>query len=373
MFDKDKKVFYVTYQTFPAETANSLQSISNIKYFLKNNVAVSLYFPLREKNSSSNLEVLQNEYKIEEDFFVHGVKHYLPFGRIKLFEKFSFHFSHLIWSFIVVNKYFRNRSKEDIFFTRSEWLMYFLSKKDSLIIYECHQTSKIRNFLINKVKDKDNIKFIFLNENLYSFYGTSQKNSIVLHNGVDHELFKKTNIDKTDTLVFVGSLSRFSESRNIDFLINFYRDNPDFRQYKLNIVGGPESEAARLALKVKELNLSDVVTIHGRLSREESIQAIQTSKIGILINSNNNLHSFEHTSPLKYFEYIYGGLNVIAIDFPAHQVLPFNENISFFQENNSESFSKAIEKSFQTKSLEIENLQEITIDSRVKKIIDFIN
>ena len=169
MSSKNKKIIYVTYQTFPAETANSLQSISNIKYFLKNNIDISLYFPLREKNSSDNIKVLQNKYKIEEDFFVQGVKHYLPFGRIGFLEKVSFHFSHLIWSFILVNKYFKNRSKEDIFFTRSEWLMYFLSKKESLVIYECHQTSRVRNYLINKVKDRDNIKFIFLNENLSNF------------------------------------------------------------------------------------------------------------------------------------------------------------------------------------------------------------
>ena len=126
-------------------------------------------------------------------------------------------------------------------------------------------------------------------------------------------------------------------------------------------------------MRIKEYNLENVITIHGRLSREDSIKAIQGSKIGILINSNTNLHSFEYTSPLKYFEYLYGGLGVIAIDFPAHRVLPFNENICYFQENDSDSFSKAIENSLEAKSIGFENLEKITIDTRVKKIIDFIN
>ena len=47
-----KILHYITYQTFPADTANSLQTISNLKYFVKNNYEVNLYFPLREKNSS---------------------------------------------------------------------------------------------------------------------------------------------------------------------------------------------------------------------------------------------------------------------------------------------------------------------------------
>ena len=45
----NKILNYITYQTFPADTANSLQTISNLKYFVKNSYDVYLYFPLREK------------------------------------------------------------------------------------------------------------------------------------------------------------------------------------------------------------------------------------------------------------------------------------------------------------------------------------
>jgi len=57
-----KILHYITYQTFPADTANSLQTISNLKYFVKNNYEVNLYFPLREKNSSKELENIQKKY-----------------------------------------------------------------------------------------------------------------------------------------------------------------------------------------------------------------------------------------------------------------------------------------------------------------------
>ena len=56
----NKKLNYVTYQTFPAQTANSLQTISNIKYLIKNGVEINLYFPLREEQSSSELKSLQD-------------------------------------------------------------------------------------------------------------------------------------------------------------------------------------------------------------------------------------------------------------------------------------------------------------------------
>ena len=66
---------YVTYQTFPASTANSLQSISNIKYFIKKGLNVSLYFPLREKTSSNDLKILQEYYSITESLEIKGINH----------------------------------------------------------------------------------------------------------------------------------------------------------------------------------------------------------------------------------------------------------------------------------------------------------
>ena len=64
----NKKLNYVTYQTFPAQTANSLQTISNIKYLIKYGVSVNLYFPLREKQSTADLNSLQGFYKFTETF-----------------------------------------------------------------------------------------------------------------------------------------------------------------------------------------------------------------------------------------------------------------------------------------------------------------
>ena len=84
-----KKIIYVTYQTFPAETANSLQTISNIKYLVRNKIDVELMFPLRDKESNSNLETIKKYYSINENFKVTGIKHFLPFGKINIFKSFG--------------------------------------------------------------------------------------------------------------------------------------------------------------------------------------------------------------------------------------------------------------------------------------------
>ena len=56
------KICYLTYQSFPSEKANTIQTISNLKYFVKNGYDVELIFPLREKNSSDNFEDLKKYF-----------------------------------------------------------------------------------------------------------------------------------------------------------------------------------------------------------------------------------------------------------------------------------------------------------------------
>ena len=61
-----KKICYLTYQSFPAETANSLQTISNLKYLKKNDYEIRLFFPLREKNSSDDFKTIQKYYLLNQ-------------------------------------------------------------------------------------------------------------------------------------------------------------------------------------------------------------------------------------------------------------------------------------------------------------------
>ena len=51
----NKNLNYVTYQTFPANTANSSQTILNIHHLIQEGVEVELYFPLRSPESSDEI------------------------------------------------------------------------------------------------------------------------------------------------------------------------------------------------------------------------------------------------------------------------------------------------------------------------------
>ena len=361
---------YVTYQTFPAKTANSLQTITNIKYLIRNGIKVKLYFPMREKDSSDNLSEIQNFYQIKESFEVFGLKHELPHGRVKIFKKYAFQISHYMWAKKTIKDYFHNKT-EDYIFTRSDWIAFFAAKKGNKVIFECHQRSKTRDFVINRIGKLQNVTIIFLNENLRDSYPDISK-SIVLHNGVDHELFDTQNLDKKKSIVFVGSLSRFNSSRGLPDFIKTYSDEKLYKNYNLEIVGGNLEEIKKLENLVNNLEITNYVTFHGYLQRKNAINIISKCSIGLLINSDENQHSTKYTSPLKYFEYLYGGLFVIASDYPSHRTLPFNKMISFFNLKDKNSLSNAI-RNLPNIDLEKNYLREITVDKRVKKIIELFS
>ena len=370
-----EEICYLTYQSFPAETANSLQTISNIKYLVKNGVDVELIFPLREKKSNASIEKIKAHYSIREEFKVTGMKHFLPFGRVKIFEGFFFHISHFLWSFFVVTFKIK-KTKDKKFITRSDWVLYFLARKDCKVLFECHQTSKVRTFIINRSKSFSNVKFIFLNEHLQAYYKMDGKNSQVLHNGVDAEMFNSS-ISKLDHnregLIFVGNLRRFNESRGIDFIVDAFKNSKFLQNHKLSIIGGPDQEAQKLKEKIEELNLQESVTVTGRLGRSEIAEVYANANIGILINSSSNQHSYKYTSPLKYFEYLYMGLKVIGVDFPSHRSLPKNDEINFFQENNISSFETAVKQSLEKNQPVNTDKEDFSLDTRARKIINFLN
>jgi len=363
----NKVINYISYQSFPAETANSLQTISNLKYLKKNNYDVRLFFPLREKNSTDDLKTLQKYYLLNQEIDISGIKHPYLFGKIKYFNKLLFHISHYLWAKSTTAKFNDDKFKNDFFLTRSDWILFFLAKKNYKIIFECHQYSKVRNFVFNKVASMDNVKVIFLNDFIRKEFSNVNTKNILLPSGVDLEIFNTSEVDikASKKISFIGNLFRFGKERSLDMVINAFC-SPELKDYQLNIVGGPDSEAMKIRKLLSEKNISNI-KITGRLNRKEVVQELMSSSVGLLINSPDK-HSKYFTSPLKYFEYLAASLSVVAIDFPSHRVLPNQENIFYF-DSNEDSLIKAVIEACNSDFKEI-NLKEISLEKRSKKIIE---
>jgi len=362
----NKVINYISYQSFPAETANSLQTISNLKYLKKNDYGVRLFFPLREKDSTDDLKTIQKYYLLNEEIDINGIKHPYPFGKIKYFNKLLFHISHYLWAKSTTKKFNDEDYKNDFFLTRSDWILFFLAKKNYKIIFECHQYSKVRNFVFNKVASMDNVKVIFLNDFIRKEFSDVNTKNILLPSGVDLEIFNTSEVDikASKKISFIGNLFRFGKERSLDMVINAFC-SPELKDYQLNIVGGPDTEAMKIRKLLSEKNISNI-KVTGRLNRKEVVQELLSSSVGLLINAPDK-HSKYFTSPLKYFEYLAANLRVVAVDFPSHRLLPNQENIFYF-DNNEDSLIKAVKEACSSDFKEID-LKEISLDNRAKKII----
>jgi len=362
----NKTLNYISYQSFPAETANSLQTISNLKYLKKNNLEVNLYFPLREKNSSDNLKKLQDYYLFNEDINVQGLKHPYPFGKTKYFQKIFFHISHFLWAKSITRMFHYENQKNENFLTRSDWVLYFLSKKNFNIVFECHQYSKVRNFVLKRVSSYKNVKIIFLNEFIKDEFKIPFSNYSILPSAVDFDIFDNhPKIKKIENKIsFVGNLLRFGKQRNLDIVVDAFSTS-ELKKYQLSIIGGPETEVEKIRKTLEKNNVSNI-ELTGRLNRKDVVEALLSSSVGLLINSSDK-HSKLFTSPLKYFEYLAAKLKVVAIDFPSHKILPNQENVYFFSEDK-DSLIKAVNDAFSADFKNV-NKENISLNRRVQKII----
>ena len=365
---------YITYQTFPAFTANSIQTMANIKYLTRNQIRVSLYFPLRSEKSTDNLDTLKKFYSTEEEFKAYGVKHNLPFGKFKVFNRILFLISHLIWSYKVVKNIADKKPESEIFFTRSDWVFFFLSKRNKKVVFECHQFTKIRRLIINSALKNKASKIIFLNSHLKRDYEKKyplSDNFIVLHNAVDLEYFLEMPEKRASELVFVGKLTRFNNSRGIDFLLKGFASLDS--KYTMKIVGATKTEIKELEKIAFALGIHNRLKVLEMVSYSEVANQLSSSSIGILINSKFNSHSTKYTSPLKYFEYLAAGLKILAVDYPSHRDLPYSEKIEYFEENSLESFVSAVDRLEKNTNTQYFDISSISLDTRSKKIIEFLN
>ena len=366
----NNKLVYLTYQSFPAETANSLQTITSIVEMVNQDVDIELIFPDREKTSSDDIQELKRYYNFDVDFKVKKLTHNLPFGKFKKFKKTSYHISHFIWAMKSVNQISNNISNI-IFITRSDWVLYFLAKKNLKVLFECHQPSKLRNLILKYALRKSSTKIIFLNENLYEYhkkYIVHKNNSIILGSAYKDEFFQDKIEKIPNQVVFAGQLLRFGSDRNINFLVSCFEEK-ELEKFELKIIGGP-SEYIEIFKNKRKKPIPKNVEFIGRIDHKNTTKMLLQSEIGILINNEDN-HALKYTSPLKYFEYLAANLKIVAVDFNSHKKLPFSDNILFFQNNQKLSFINSIVNSKKTIPVKSEHYEEYSLTKRVKTIIKF--
>jgi len=366
-----EKLYYLTYQDFPAQTANSQQTIGTCKYFSRYKYSVTLFFPLRSSTSDDNFENLKQYYEIKNDkFFVIGLSHKNNFETSRWFKKIRYIYSHADWAYQSVNEVLNNYGVPSVFYTRSDWVFYFLSQKNIPVVFECHKITRLRKILLKISIKKNTSKIIFLNQNLKDITNINKKfdkRLLIQGAGFDSDYFYSTKNKISKQVVYAGTLSRLGKNRDLDFIFNAFCDEL-LADFKLKVFGGTENEVLELKEKYKELTN---VSFSTHVKKVKLSKELAEAEIGILASSSD-LYSKYYTDPLKFYEYVASGLKIVATDFPSHRVLDKNKNILFFTQNDEESFKSALLEASKQESFG--NQQETeSMTSRTENIINFIS
>ena len=275
--------------------------------------------------------------------------------------------SHFLWSYFTVSKYQKN-NKESYFFTRSEWVFYFLSKRKLKVVYECHQLSKIKKTLIKRCIQNKDSRIVFLNPDMLKDLAIDEsKNIIILPSAYDENIFHNTKAKPKNTrIVYAGSLFRFGQPRGLGLFAEHLNkiSNLDIEL----VIATTDSKSYKFIEQIKKNNKNIRFELYSNLSRGQVSELYNNCSIGLLVN-NDSIHATKFTSPLKFFEYVATGLKVIATDNKAHKLLPYQDNIYFFDLNSSDSIEKAIKNSIESPFPNYHNIHHYSMDNRISKLI----
>jgi hypothetical protein len=241
----------------------------------------------------------------------------------------------------------------------------FYQKKNANVIYECHQISKFKKILINKSLKKEKSKVITLTDAIKKEISPLEESKVeILSSGFDDDFFYRKP-EKKNHIVYAGSLFRFGKSRGLETLFENL-SKMKINNLKIIIISSDEDE-------IKSFENSNIdLEFYRKLNQEEVGKILSCAKVGLLIN-NSSKHAELYSSPLKYFEYIAAGLNVVATDLISHRKLPLSEEINFYDEGNVESFESALIDAFNKENKNITSVKDYSTTARVNKILHLFN
>ncbi|OUR98790.1 hypothetical protein A9Q84_05090 [Halobacteriovorax marinus] len=155
-------------------------------------------------------------------------------------------------------------------------LLSFFGFKITHTFHGVHEPKNIKDSFKNLIDRilKYNINLgIFVSESEKSLakkIGLAPDNNQIIYNGIDRNIFDKTNSPEEDSIIF-GTLSRLDPQKGNDLLIdNFIKFHQEFKNTKLLIAGGGE-QLQELENKITKKNAQEYITLLGEISDPQAL------------------------------------------------------------------------------------------------------
>ncbi len=340
-----KRLIYIANIRLPTERAHGIQIMKTCEALADNGVEVELVVPNRKTHIVGDPFTyygIKNNFKITKLWCL-DVVHW---GRIGFWIESLTFVEKATWYLLF---------KNEIFFTRDEFLAFYIKILGKNVVWEAHMGQKN---IFARLTIKMGVSLIAISQGLKNLYPNASR-VLVAPDGVDLKHFDI-------------SLSREEAKKHLGFGL----------KNKLVIYTGSRHlwKGVEILEEASKLLPQDVevMIITGKLHTEIPLY-LKAADVLVLPNSAKKDISRLYTSPMKLFEYMASGTPIVASDLPSIREILDDSTVFFFTSDSPESLAEAIQKALSNKAeakVKAENAHKLssnyTWDKRAKKIIEFI-
>ena len=312
------KLTYIFNREITSEKASLVQAVYMCDAFASKGVSVEMAFPAGKKEGSK-------DYLVER----FGIRHEFKlsyYTKIMLFNRLG-----IIGAYFGIKK-FLMKSQADLYFTRCPMIFTFLADKRLPVIFEAHNANIHNDFelydkfwmnkVINASRKKNCLAFITISENLGKHWaekGVPASKITALHDGFSNGMFK----DEIDKLQARSELNLPLESKIITYTGSLYRDREieniinlaaRFPDSLFLVVGGPQSDSDHYKSIANENEVTNI-KFTGPVAHSKIPLYLYASDV-LLALWSKKVPTINYCSPLKIFEYMAAGRNIVAHSFP---------------------------------------------------------
>ena len=382
-----KEVLYIANIRIPTEKAHGQQIMTMCYNFAKKNINLKLLIPTKfNKNFKltdpfvcykvDKIFNLKKIFTIDPRFFLH-----LP-GNLYLKAQAIFFIVSLFFYFLF------HPIKNNIIYTRDEYLLPFLLKFSKNVVWEGHYLPKRMSFFKKYFIQCHKIIVLTaeIKKELISF-GIDENKILVSPDAVDLDIFD-IDIDKLKArdilglpkdkilLGYTGGLETMGLSKGVDLILKILGSLDD--KFYFVAVGGDESHISKYKKIAIEFNCLAKVLFIEKVDQKKL--AIYQKAFDILIMPFPDIkHYRSYMSPLKMFEYMASRRPIISSDLPSVREILDEDTCLFYSPGDMNDLSKKINILLNDSNLmnrlsenSHRKIQDFTWENRSNKILDFV-
>ena len=227
-------------------------------------------------------------------------------------------------------------------------------------IYKLRIMGLVFNYIFDKTFSLSSDILVYRNK-----YPDYSNNFVTINNAVDKKIYFDKNLKRKRQIIAVG---RLEKQKGYKYLINgFYHFQKENLEYNLLIVGEGQLRQS-IQNQILELNLSNKISLVGRLDQKDLVMKYNESEIFIL-------SSLWEGFPKVLLEAISCGCKVITTKIDATPLI-MGENYEYLiSEKSSDQISKSFSKIIQDKEVKTKISEKIISQfswSKIKKEMEKI-